>query len=79
MSFHMGVHNMSNTTTVITNCRCCKSVREVTVPSDGYHRWQMREALIQDALPEVSADDREFLISQTCPDCWTALFQGEED
>ncbi len=35
--------------------------------------------LIQDALPEQSADVREQLISGTHPACWNRIFAGMEE
>ena len=47
------------------------------VPEEGFHNWQGR-ALIQNALPELTADERELLISGTCPSCWDRMF-GDYD
>ena len=38
--------------------------------------WQ-NGTLIQDAMPQASADERECLISGCTPACW-ALLEGEE-
>jgi hypothetical protein len=35
--------------------------------------WQDGE-LIQDALPYLTASEREMLISGTCDDCWQKMF-----
>jgi len=35
--------------------------------------------LIQDALPEWTAEQREVLISGTHPQCWTSLYGEEND
>ena len=34
---------------------------------------------IQDAMPSVSAEDREFLISGTSPEGWKEVFGSEEE
>ena len=34
---------------------------------------------IQDAMPNVSAEDREFIISGITPDHWNAVFGGDEE
>jgi hypothetical protein len=47
------------------------------VPEEGFHNWQGGE-LIQNALPELTADERELLISGTCPSCWDRMF-GDYD
>ena len=41
-------------------------------------RRRQRGELIQEALPELSADQRELLISGTCPKCWDELFPPDE-
>jgi hypothetical protein len=40
-------------------------------------RWQAGEK-IQNVWPEMSADDRETLISGTCPDCWNEHMESYE-
>jgi hypothetical protein len=57
--------------------RCLVCHREVTieVPEDGYERWQVGLQKIQHAMPSVSAEDRELLISGTCARCFARLFK----
>jgi len=51
----------------------------VQVPMDGFDRYSSG-APIQDAFPQLPAEDREFLISGTSPVGWTELFgDGEDD
>lgn len=62
-------------------CRVCHRVISFDVPLDGYMRWQAGE-LIQIAMPHLSANHRELLISETCPKCWDKMFgieQSEEE
>ena len=54
-------------------CLTCNRVYTVTVPKDGYFAWRNGEK-IQDAIPEVSVDDRELFISNTCPGCFDSMF-----
>jgi hypothetical protein len=49
---------------------------EVIVPTDGLDRW-LCGALIQEAMPTVNAEDREFLISGISPEGWNSTF-GEK-
>jgi len=35
--------------------------------------------LIQDAMPEATVDQREFLISGCTPQCWASMFGPEDD
>lgn len=45
----------------------------IEVPTDGLLRWLGGDP-IQVAMPSVSADDREFLISGISPDGWKETF-----
>jgi len=63
---------------VNVNCQNCHELHEITVSGHGFSCWQ-EGTLIQDALPELSADDRELLISGTCGTCWDKMFNFEED
>jgi len=63
--------------TVAVECPLCGCVNFIKVPVEGYLEWQ-RGGFIQHALPELSAEEREMLISGICPDCWDNMF-GEED
>lgn len=59
-------------------CTMCGKVNTVRVPKAGFDKWRTG-ALIQNVLPEVSKEDRELLISGTCPPCFDKLFRGIED
>lgn len=66
---------MSNkeTVEVVTTCPICEEDHIVTVPLDGYNNWLCGEK-IQNAMPNVPAEDREMLISGICPSCWQKTF-----
>lgn len=49
-----------------------------TVPSKEFNIW-LAGKHIQEAMPNVSANDREFLISGISPQGWSNLFPEEED
>ncbi len=67
------------TATVVTNpCPVCGERSTVEVPLDGYIRWQGEGALIQDAFPDFTPDEREVLITGYHPACWDDIF-GEEE
>lgn len=55
--------------TIPVKCPFCHKQYAVEVPADGYIRWKRGE-LIQRAMPDVSPDDCEALISGICRDCW---------
>lgn len=47
--------------------------REIDVTAEQWARWKEGE-LIQDAMPHLSVEDREFLLSGSTPDEWGAVF-----
>lgn len=51
--------------------------REIDVTEDQLHRWHNGE-LIQNVMPNLSADDREFLMTGITPEEWEAMFGKEE-
>ena len=51
--------------------------RDIPVSEYQLRSWMRGTALIQDAMPELCLDDREFLISGVTPEEWEAVF-GEE-
>lgn len=62
-----------------TTCPICKKVNYVEVNAVGFMRWQEEGVCIQNALPELSADEREMLKTGICPTCWDKMFEGEEE
>ena len=54
---------------VSTNCPFCLGQNTLDVSLQGYNKWQ-HGALIQDALPELSASKRELLITGICDECF---------
>ena len=68
-SFDNGVHVYTFT----GKCQMTGKPYSVTVPGSGLYRYN-QGALIQDAFPDLSAGDREFLMSGTSPEGWEKLF-----
>jgi hypothetical protein len=62
---------------VTATCRECKRTVSVKMTQDAYRAWR-GGILIQRALPEVSKDDRELLISGICGQCFTRMFQEQD-
>ena len=54
-------------------CPVCGRTHTVWCSREGFFRWQGGE-LVQDALPELSATEREQLLSGLCPECQAWLF-----
>lgn len=59
-------------------CPLCGEVHIITVDAIDYIAWEVGDVLIQDALPYLSADEREMLISGICPECWAKMFGDGE-
>lgn len=62
---------------VHTKCPGCGKRATLEVPAEGYEHWRDGE-LIQRALPQLSADAREQLMTGYCSPCWDKLFKEEE-
>tara|TARA_Y100000034_G_scaffold9382_1_gene10058 strand:- start:615 stop:815 length:201 start_codon:yes stop_codon:yes gene_type:complete len=58
-------------------CNRCKGQVEMQVQAEDYEAWENGE-LIQNAMPYLSADEREVLISGMCGPCFDNLFGDEE-
>lgn len=67
------------TGTVAVPCRMCGKRKTFSVNVERFKRWQRGEALIQNVLSNVSVENRELLISNTCGECFASLFPKEED
>lgn len=50
---------------------------ELNITEKQYLYWQLG-MLIQDAMPNLTSDEREFLISGCTPSDWDQLFGDEE-
>lgn len=65
---------MSETEVVVkTKCPICGRPQNVVVPREGYENWRYNGKLIQNALPTLTADECEALMTGTCPDCRAKL------
>ena len=66
-------------TVVITKvCPNCLRTARSVVSRDGYERWRSG-TLIQDAFPEMSAAQREMLLTGIHPECWHDYLGVEDD
>lgn len=50
-----------------------KNTRDVDITHEQIARWQGGE-LIQDVVPHLSVDDREFLLTGATPEEWKKFF-----
>ena len=63
--------------TLQARCRTCGDTHILMVNAQDKKRW-MEGELIQDAMPYLSADEREVLISGVCGTCFDKMFGSEE-
>ena len=52
---------------------------DLPVTQEQIDRWQRREGLIQNIMPDLSPDQREFLMSGYTPEDWATLFPTEDE
>ena len=52
---------------------------EINVSQEQLERWERGEGLIQRLMPNISADEREFIMTGTTKEDWEAMFPPEED
>ena len=64
--------------TASVRCDHCEKVHTFGYSAQGFALWKNGE-LIQNALPELSAEERELLISRTCGDCWDEMFPEDSE
>lgn len=57
---------------IIKHCPFCHRKYQKEFNADAYRKWQ-NGMNVQDAFPDRSADDREFLITGICPECWDKM------
>jgi RNase P subunit RPR2 len=68
-----------NSMDLVVTCHNCGDTHCVNVNAEKYFQWKEGGVLIQNAFPDMSADNRELLISMTCGKCWDEMFGGFED
>lgn len=64
--------------TIHIDCVHCGVSVSFPVNGADFSRWERGEALIQEAMPYLTAGQRELLISGTCDTCWDRLFYFED-
>jgi len=61
-------------TMLVTECPFCKKEHVMVVSTLNWVQ-RLQGALVQEAFPEMSAEDRERVVSGTCPKCWDKFFK----
>lgn len=68
----------TNMITLANQCLWCGKEYTFDVPAAGYMAWR-NGALIQDAFPTLTAEEREYMLTGYCKTCQDKLFGDEED
>lgn len=65
-----------NNRTYSMNCECklCGKWQTILLNKKDFEDWDNGDKYIQEALPYLTAAERELLISQTCDDCWQKIW-----
>jgi len=69
---------MSEKIEFVVRCQMCDCYKSVSCTLDQYDRWQSGE-YIQNAIPQLSVDERELLMSKICGDCFDKMYEGDSD
>lgn len=59
-------------------CSQCQEVITLSITEQQYLDWKKSNQNIQDYFPNVSADERELLISGVCGKCFDKMFAEDE-
>ena len=66
---------------LMIKCPCCGQVSTIKLDpekakafDEGLKLYTEYRALMQNAFPFLTSDERELLISGTCPKCWNDMF-----
>lgn len=67
---------------IATKCPICKREYLVHLTMEQtvrFNDFRSGKGHIQDLLPDLSADDRERLLTGICPECWKTLEETEDE
>ena len=68
-----------DTMEVYAHCSMCKTRFTLHLTKKEYNDFKIGNGNIQDILPRLSRDERELLISNTCPMCFNEIFKEDDD
>ena len=60
-------------------CAYCGEVHSIVVVKNDYMNWYNGKLPIQSALPYLTADERELLLSHMCGKCYDEMIGGDEE
>ena len=72
------VHDKGEGLEVTVNCRICKKDHKFDVSREEWHFFQ-KGVHVQHAMPKLSRDNAELLISQICGTCFDNLFKEDDE
>lgn len=64
---------------VVVECVSCKKIYNIECDEEKFASWYNGNGNIQNVFPFMSKDDREMLISGTCPKCWDEMVAWAEE
>jgi hypothetical protein len=76
--YHHSTFTDGSKTIISVSCRECLQKKQFDVETAHYDAWAAG-ALIQRAMPEISEDDRELLISGMCGTCFDSMFEDDAE
>lgn len=59
---------------IMISCPFCGEPNVIAISEEEYENYYIKGMLIQDAMPDLTATEREMLISGICPSCQKGLF-----
>lgn len=65
-------------TVIICKCIMCGSINKIEILTQNLIQWLSGRKLIQDALTDISKEERELLLSQICGKCWEGFKPDNE-
>ena len=65
---------------IVYQCPSCKKMKDINVnaTTEQYMNWKRGE-LIQNAMPQASATEREVLMTGFCPPCQDKIFGCDDE
>jgi len=62
---------------VTKKCCFCGCEGNLIVSAEGYYLWAHEGISVQNAFPELTSSEREFLITGMCDTCQARFFGGD--
>lgn len=56
-----------------------KRTQSIGITEEQLKRWEAGEGLIQEIMPNISEDEREFILSGSTPEEWDETFKEDNE